>query len=314
MIGWRLVSDVGGSNARFARAYGNTLSDRRSYAVADHPSFYAALQRYLDEMGGAEGCDSAAIGVAGPVDGGHVKLTNAPWVIDARQTAPLLGGAPTEIVNDLQAVALALPFLAEQDLQPFGTATRASAARRAMLALNVGTGFGAAAVIPQRDGWVTCGSEPGHMILGAVNSEELGLIEDGGSVEDLLSGRGVQALYRRVAAEQGAAAQSDLGGADIFARAHADPLAAQTTRHFSRLLGRVAGDLVLATGAWGGVYLCGSVAQGWAGVGDMADFRASFERKSVMSERMRGVFTGVIKPDDIPLVGLTYLTVGGGIG
>lgn len=312
MSGWRLVGDVGGSNARFARASGNALSGRRHYAVADHATFYDALARYLGEMGGPAGCDSAAIGVAGPVDGGRVKLTNAPWTIDAKEIAPMLGGVPTEVVNDLQAVALALPFLEEQDLLPLGNAVRSGGARRTMHALNVGTGFGAAAVIPARLGWVTCGSEPGHMTLGAVDADELGLIEEGGrgSVEDLLSGRGVHTLYGRIASRRGAEARPDSCGSEIFARAHADPIAAETLQCFTRLLGRVAGDLVLASGAWGGVYLCGSVAQGWAAVADIDEFRSYFERKSVMSERMRGVFSGVIKPDDTPLVGLTYLPIG----
>jgi glucokinase len=309
--GWRLVGDVGGSNARFARASGNALSARRQYAVADYPSFYAALSRYLDEMGGPEGCNSAAIGVAGPVDNGHVKLTNAAWTIDAKDVAPLLGGVPTEIVNDLQAVALALPFLGEQDLLPLGNAVR-TGVRRTMHALNVGTGFGATAVIPSRDGWVTCGSEPGHMTLGAIDADELGLIDEGGhgSVEDLLSGRGVLTLYSRIASRRGAGQLAGLCGSEIFTRAHADPIAAETLRCFTRLLGRVAGDLVLASGAWGGVYLCGSVAQGWAAIADIDEFREHFERKSVMSERMRGVFSGVIKPDDTPLVGLTYVPMG----
>lgn len=312
MSGWRLVGDVGGSNARFARASGNVLNSRRHYAVADYPTFYAALTRYLDETGGPAGCDSAAIGVAGPVDNGHVKLTNAPWTINASEIAPLLGGVPTAIVNDLQAVALALPFLEERDLQPLGSALRSGGARRTMHALNVGTGFGAAAVIPSRDGWVTCGSEPGHMTLGAIDAEELGLIGEGGegSVEDLLSGRGVRALYSRIASRQEADPQAHSCGSEIFAHARTDPIAAETTRLFTRLLGRVAGDLVLASGAWGGVYLCGSVAQGWAEVADVDEFRRYFERKSVMSERMRGVFSGVIRPDDAPLTGLTYLPMG----
>jgi glucokinase len=307
--GWRLVGDVGGSNARFARAFDNVLSERRTYAVADHPSFYQALGRYLDEIGGPAECHSAAIGVAGPVDGGRVKLTNAAWTIDAKEIAPLLGGAPTEVVNDLQAVALALPFLREQDLAPFGTAIRQSGTKRTMLALNVGTGFGAAAIIPSREGWVACGSEPGHMTLGAADADELGLLERDGSVEDLLSGRGVLALYRRIAGRQGAEPQPDQCGSGIFARAGTDPIAAETLRRFTRLLGRVAGDLVLASGAWGGVYLCGSVAQGWAAVGDLNEFRDWFERKTVMTDRMRGVFSGVIKPDDVSLTGLTHLPI-----
>ncbi len=308
MSGWRLVGDVGGTNARFARAAGGAIGERRVYAVPEYVSFYDALRRYLSETGGIEGCESGAIGVAGPVDAGYVKLTNAPWIIDAKETGRLLGGVPAKLVNDLQAVAAGLPHLADKDLTHLGAA-RPQGAHRPMLALNVGTGFGAASAIPAMGSWISCGCEPGHMALGAVDADELSVVEGFPSVEHLLSGRGVQALYGRLAARSGAQMNGARSGAEIFASAGSDPVAAETVHYFSRLLGRVAGDLALATGAWGGVYLCGSVVQGWEAVADIGEFRSSFEAKSVMTDRMRSVYTGVIEMDDISLFGLTHLDV-----
>ena len=309
MSTWRLVADVGGTNARFARAAGGVIGERRVYAVPEYVTFYDALRRYLSETGGLEGCASGAIGVAGPVDGGYVKLTNAPWIIDAKEAGRLLG-VPTEVVNDLQTVAVGLPHLADTDLTHLGAA-RPKGASRPMLALNVGTGFGAASATPAKGGWVSCGCEPGHMTLGAVDADELSVVEGFPSVEHLLSGRGVQALYGRLAARSGADENGPRSGAEIFASAGSDPVAAETVHYFSRLLGRVAGDLVLATGAWGGVYLCGSVVQGWEVVADIGEFRASFEAKSVMTDRMRSVYSGVIEMEDISLFGLTHVDVGG---
>jgi len=309
---WRLVGDAGGSNVRFARASaGNVLAERRTYSVPHHASFYDALRLYLAETGGPEGCASAAVGVAGPVDEGRVKLTNAPWTIDARDTAQALGGAPTQLVNDLQAVALALPHLTEAELLPLGGAVRGSAPRQTMLALNVGTGFGGASCIPSRDSWMTVGSEPGHMTFGATDADQLGVIQGCASVEHLFSGRGVEALYARLAARRGHGGGAPLKAAAIFANAAADAVAAETVQHFSVLLGRIAGDLVLAAGAWGGVYLCGSVVQGWAAVAGKEDFRAQFEAKGPMSARMQGVFSGVIRHDDVSLAGLTHLGIEG---
>jgi len=305
--GWRLVSDVGGSNARFARAAGGVLHDRRTYSVRDYPSFYDAFHRYLSETGGKEGCASAVVGIAGPIDDGRGKLTNAPWSADAREIARLLDGAPSTVVNDLQAVALSLPYLAEQDVASLGMAVRANGGRRTMLALNVGTGFGAAALVPAGEGWIANGCEPGHMTLGAVDVEQLAVIEGIPTVEDLLSGRGVKELYARVARLKRAEPRQDWSGADIFRNAPMDAVAAETVRHFTLLLGRIAGDLALATGAWGGVYLCGSVVDGWAEVGDVAQFREAFEAKGPMSDRMPGVFSGIIIPDDAPLIGLAHL-------
>ena len=85
-----------------------------------------------------------------------------------------------------------------------------------------------------------------------------------------------------------------------------DPIAAATVQILSSLLGRIAGDLVLATAAWDGVYLCGSVAQGWASVGDVAAFRAEFERKGAMSSRMSQVPSLMITASEPALLGLSY--------
>lgn len=314
MTGWRLVGDVGGSNVRFARAAGSSLSERRSYPVRDYASFYDALLRYLDDAGGAEDCNSAAIGVAGPVDRGTVKLTNAPWTIEAAETARLLGGGPTALVNDLQAVALALPHLTDSDLIPIGEARRDAKARRPMLAVNVGTGFGAASALPLSEGWLPCGSEPGHMALGAVDAGEFDLLGAFPTVEDVLSGRGVAALYASIAAKTAPDGQARLTCAEVFQAPAHDAAAARTVEHFTRLLGRISGDLVLASGAWGGAYLCGSVALGWARTQGHAAFRRSFEQKGLMSGRMRQVYSGVITRDDISLIGLTYLQMDGFAG
>ncbi|NJM34862.1 MAG: ROK family protein [Rhodomicrobium sp.] len=310
MTSWRLVADVGGSNVRFARSEApRRLEGWRSYPLRDHESFYSALTVFLDESGGARGCASAAIGVAGPVDDGRVKLTNAPWTIEAAEVCKLLDGAPARLVNDLQAVAYMLPFLADEELIPIGQARRSLAPPRNMLAVNVGTGFGAALAIPAEGGWIANPGEPGHMSLGVVDKADLGLLEKPRSVEDLLSGRGLPLLYNTLAHHAGRPAVPDIGGARIFASAGEDPVAAETVRHFSRLLGRIAGDLALAMAAWGGVYLCGSVVNGWAAAGGTAHFREPFEAKSIMAERMRGVYSGIITRDDAALIGLTYLPV-----
>jgi glucokinase len=307
MRGWRLVCDVGGSNVRFARCPGeHVLNEMRAYHGKDFPSFYEALQAYLDETGGAAECTGAAIGVAGPIDAGAVKLTNADWRIEAARVEAMLNGAPTLLVNDLEAVALALPHMRADELSALGTAKRDAAERRTMLALNVGTGFGPATVIPIGGEWVSHPGEPGHMALGALDSDELERMGDARTVEDILSGHGVPLLFQTIARQSGRAEMAAMSSAEIFANAGQDELAAETLRAFSRFLGRIAGDLVLAGAAWGGVYLCGSVAIGWAEAGGGRYFRGPFEDKGPMTGRMRQIYSGILTRDDVGLLGLTH--------
>jgi glucokinase len=307
---WRLVADVGGSNVRFARAHQqHALGERRSYPLARHSSFDDALAAFLDETKGPEGCNSAAIGVAGPVDGDSVKVTNAPWTISAGEVAELLGGAPTRLINDLQAVALALPHLGDNEIVSIGAARRSDRLRQTMIAVNVGTGFGGAAAIPAGVGWITNPGEPGHMTLGALDTGQLELLRDAGSVEEVLSGRGVARLYRCLAERLGATVDGSLDAGQIFSLAESDTTASETLRIFSILLGRVSGDLALAAAAWGGVYLCGSVVNGWAAAGGAERFRPPFEAKGPMRGLMEKIYTGILTRDDTALLGLTHLPI-----
>lgn len=297
MSRWHLVCDVGGTNVRFARANAaGELTAIRSLATSTATSFADALARYLAETGDTAGCTGCSIGAAGPVDDGRVTLTNLDWTIARDVVAAALGGVPVAIVNDLEAVASALPHLAPADLAPIGGPALSAAARHTMLAVNVGTGFGAALAVCRDDRWWTLPGEAGHMTLGAVGDEEARLLQHGGSVEDLLSGRGLTALYARLAGEA-------LPAAEVIARAASDQPASRAVGLAANVLARIAGDLALATGAEA-VFLTGSVALGLAGACDPARFRTAFEAKGPMLPRMQRIPTAVITRDNVSLYGL----------
>lgn len=305
----RIVADVGGSNVRFARnpAFGE-LEELRSYKVCDYATFYDALDVYLGETGGIRGCNSVIVGVAGPIDANSVHVTNSPWFIETKRIEAMFGpGAKAWLVNDLEAVALALPYLYDDDLKPIGTVQRDLGHRKTMVAVNVGTGFGGASAIHTPHGWIANPGEPGHMTLGARSEEELALFAIEDTVEDSISGRGLPGFYARLRRQLGQPDPNDLACADIFAQTGHDPAARRFVELFSVILGRVAGDIVLSAAAWGGAYLCGSVVNGWLAAGGGEGFRKNFENKGAMSERMGGVYTGVITRTDTPLFGVSHL-------
>src|SRR5687768_7033782 len=76
----RLVGDIGGTNARFAwlASPGAPLSDITTLPGASHASLSAAVQAYLAAHGKPvpRWC---AIGIANPVVGDHVQMTNHHW-------------------------------------------------------------------------------------------------------------------------------------------------------------------------------------------------------------------------------------------
>ena len=300
----RLVADAGGTNVRFAIAAGRgEITDARSYRVADFPTFAHALDAYRSTASDCGAVTSAAIAAAGPVDDGRVKITNNSWSIDRGEVAAMLGNVPVALVNDLEAVAASLPHLPMEDIPGFGAPAPARPELRTMLALNVGTGLGAASVTRHGGRWWTLPSEAGHMTLGLDSADEVALLPSDATIESVLSGEGLARLYAGLAGET----SSRCDTATVLARVSHDPIAARAVSLFTDVLGRIAGDLVLATCAWGGVYLCGSVAVGWSGIADIARFRAQFTRKGPMRARMRNVSAAVIRRENASLFGLAMM-------
>lgn len=313
MTRWRIVADVGGTNTRFAASTApGRVSSVRSVPTYGDADFVDALTRWLVEIGSYANlatCDGVAIAAAGPVELGRVELTNGGLRIDAAEVSRRLDGVRCDLVNDLTAVAMLLPHVTSSDLLRIGDIgmQNADATR---IAINIGTGFGAASSTPIGDGrWLASSSEAGHMTLTASMAGELVLLDAFKSIEDVMSGRGLARLCERLAADvDGSSGQSRAvpALAEILTLVGRDPLADKLEDTTTRLLGRIAGDLVLATGAWGGAFFCGSVATGWAALANSAKFREVFEDKGAMSERLRAVPTGVLQLDVPALHGLTY--------
>jgi len=278
--GRRLIADIGGTNARFAFAGPDGAAGPvTALAVKDFPSFDAALAAFVANAGGAPFA-SAAIAAAGPRDGDGIRLTNAPWTIRPSAATALQPAAAVGIFNDLEAVALALPHLAPDDAETLAAgATKPGAP---LLAFNVGTGLGAALAVPGHDGWRALATEAGHMRFAPTTPSEAALAGDAHSYEDILSGRGFKLLSARL------------------------PDPAERRRIFSGLLGRVAGDVALATGAWGGVFFCGGVLSTWAENVDFDALYAAFRDKGAMAERMAAIPLRRIVHEAPALAGLAH--------
>jgi glucokinase len=90
---------------------------------------------------------------------------------------------------------------------------------------------------------------------------------------------------------------------EITQQAHSDPMCRRTVERFRELLGAVAGDFVLAFGAWDGVYITGGLAPHLAAWLREGGFRRRFEDKGRLSEAMARVPTSVVLHADPGLLG-----------
>lgn len=282
MTGWRIVCDVGGTNIRIARSDGVRQFSHMTIGATEHcRSLSEMIRNYWLTFKDSSFLQTALIAAAGPVEGTSVALTNGRLAIERGAVSAAIDGRPVVLLNDLEATAYAVPLLTAQDLSPVLKVSNAAAGPR--LVVNVGTGFGAALSIETTTGWQSVATEAGHMTLGGLSQAgAIDLRASGAvSVEDKLSGLAL-------CGEQG-----EPFGNGRFAST------------FGELFGAVCGNLVLATGAWGGVYLCGSVASAWCRTADFASFTRAFRMKGRMTDRMGRVPVSEIVSPHPALIGLT---------
>jgi glucokinase len=301
MTGWRLISDVGGTNIRFARVFDQeNIVQRFSYPVTQFDSFLDALRTYADETGGLNGCRGAAIGAAGPVALGSARLTNLSWLIDEAEVAAEIG-APCTVINDVEAAAHSMPALSNSEYIALGGPSPNLGTAHRLLIVNIGTGFGAAGLVRTAAGWMSSPSEAGHMSLPLSEGDEALLRPNFKSVEDALSGRGLPNLHAALSGDA-----SRYTAEEICTRP--EPKFAATLRVFTEIAGDVLGNLALALAAWDGVFLVGSVAKGFAHAADHAALREAFEDKGPMKESMRRIPLALIEKVDPTLFGLAALS------
>lgn len=284
-----LVADLGGTNARFAIADLKTLelSHLRQFPCATHPGPGAAIRSYLDEVGTKP--THASLAVAAPVTGEEIVFTNSRWSFTTTTLCRDVGFEKLLVLNDFQALALALPDLRKDELRQIGGAE--PGLQDTKIAIGVGTGTGMAALVWSPSGWVAVPSEGGHVSFACHAAQDFALAEilragrSHLSVERILSGPGVGDLYRAVAAQRGLKAE-ELAPNDILTRALArsDALAVETLHLFVQWFGRFAGDAALLFGARGGVYLGGGITPRILQLLRTELFREAFEGKGRMKK------------------------------
>lgn len=278
-----LCADIGGTHARLALAEVGPASRVsflavERYLASETRSLAATLERFSAQFPEpwALGVRSACFGVAGPVSGGRVEMTNLDWVIDEREVGQMLGGVPARVINDFEAAARGVDAMGDADLACLQPGAVKHPAHQ--LVIGAGTGLGVAWRLqmpgqPPGRHQVFPG-EGGHMAFAPVSEvqdrclarlrHQLGGIV---SVEHVVSGPGLVRLHGSIAQDLGvpASALEGLTAKDVMERATSgeDAVAAQALDEFMLAHGAVAGSLALTLMARGGVYLAGGLAARW---------------------------------------------------
>ena len=306
-----LVGDVGGTHARFAVVEPSGVGPwrvlQRLDLVEPFATFNEALRSYLERSGVSPLPRTAAIAVAGPVAAGTARFTNRGWEISEAALREV-GFEQALLINDFTALALAVDLLDEKHLHAIGPRMKGLEGGTSTI-LGAGTGFGVSCLARSGDRVVPLATEGGHMGFAPTNAEQLAVLQfmwkqpGHVSIERILSGSGLEHLYGTLEQLAGRASPA-LTAADISAAAlrnEAGPRAALTM--FCSIFGAVAGDLALAHGARGGVYIAGGIAEKIEGFLLQSPFRQHFEAKGRLSPYVAAIPTRLIVYPDLALLG-----------
>jgi len=254
-----VAGDIGGTNARFARATLTPgrrpqLRDVRSYKTANHPDLASAWRRFLADEGDPV-ISAASLAVAAPMDGGLIRFTNSPWIIEPDMVAHQLGVDRVHFLNDFGAIAHGVAWLEEQEFAHIAGPTEIPTEGVATL-LGPGTGLGVAILLHRHNRYDVVETEGGHLDFAPLDPIEQQVLDRlrerfvRVSAERIVSGPGLANLYEALASIEGvpmlprddsALWASAIDGSDQLARAALD--------RFVLSFGSVAGDLALAHGA-----------------------------------------------------------------
>ncbi len=139
-----LAGDIGGTKtdlAVFSAEKGPRapLAHAR-FPSADYPSLEAMAREFLGHV--RLSVHQACFGVAGPVVSGCARLTNLPWLVEETDLREVLTLQAARLLNDLEAIANAVPHLLPSDLHTLSTGAPVTGGAIAVLA--PGTGLGEA--------------------------------------------------------------------------------------------------------------------------------------------------------------------------
>lgn len=306
-----LLADVGGTRTRFAMLAGGQVGPIESLRTGAYASMQDAAHHFLNGQPEGAVVDRAVIAAAGPVSGGRCKLTNAPWTLDAESLRQALHLRSVRLVNDLEALAWAVPHFGAGDIVQVGEGS--AVLGKPVLVIAPGTGLGVSCHLPGTAPRAVA-SEAGHATLAASDAADAAVLETlrrrfaHVSAERVLSGAGLVNLHAVLAAQDGRAPATPTPEEIVRgALSGMVPRSAAALELFCGFLGSFAGDMALTFAARGGVLIGGGIAPHIASVLRDSSFRTRFAAKGRFAEYVRQIPTAVIVRPEPTFLGLAAL-------
>lgn len=297
-----LAGDVGGTKVHlalysFEHAQLVHVRDER-FPAHEYSGLQEIVQRFLAESSNPE-ITAACFGVPGPVRGGRLRLTNLPWVLDARELSAGLNITHLFLINDLEANGYGIPELTAEQILTLNQGDPAGVGNRALV--SAGTGLGEGVLVWNGKTHVPMASEGGHSDFAARNPLEMELftwltqkLNGRVSYERVISGPGLTNIYTFLRDEKGMEEpawltqrmQTEDPNAIIgeAGEAGTSELCSKALEMFAASYGAEAGNMVLTVLATGGMYIGGGIAPKMLKTMQSGVFMQAFTDKGRLSE------------------------------
>ena len=314
--GPRLLADIGATHARFGLETAPGVLGRVAVLRCDdYDGIVPLLHAYLEQHPNQR-INHAAFALANPISGDFIRMTNRDWQFSTDEVRRTLGLSTLLIVNDFTALAMALPGFKPNDLMQVGGGAAQTHAVSGVL--GPGTGLGVSGVIPTIDGFVTLGSEGGHVNFAPSDEREFAILQFAWrewkhvSNERLISGPGMELIYRALAQRNGVdtgAGFAARGAAEIISGAleQHDALCLEVLECFAGMLGSAAANLAVTLGAFGGIFIGGGIVPRMGEWFAGSPFRARFEAKGRFTDYIAQIPTFVIMTPNPALYGVSAI-------
>ncbi|MCP4987760.1 MAG: glucokinase [Colwellia sp.] len=308
-----LVADIGGTNIRLAITDNNKLSGIITYQCAEFPSLIDVIRRYIEEQSLSDARINACLAIACPTDDDLISMTNLPWKFSQKALKADLNLQSLTLINDYTAIAMAIPLLSDEQKVKIGGGE--ASAKKPIAVCGPGTGLGVANLVNINDQWHCVGGEGGHTDFAPVDDidikilQQLKTVKKRVSYEQLLSGYGLEQIYRALVAMNNQAISFNdvekLSAKEISSKAISGECTTceQALSQFCKVLGSFAGNLTLTTGSLGGSYIAGGIVPRFVDFVQNSGFRERFETKGRMSHLNKQTPTYIITESQPGLLG-----------
>ncbi|MEW6323047.1 MAG: glucokinase [Acidobacteriota bacterium] len=313
-----LAGDVGGTKTLVGLfhfgAKRPVAVDVKSFPTLDFSGLSAIVDEFFKQRGSPPRMEVACFGVAGPVIEQTAEMTNVPWTVSAADISSRYKLQRVRLLNDLEAMAYAVPVLDRDELETLQQGRRRHGANAALIA--AGTGLGEATLHNISGRFRPISSEGGHADFAARTDRELDLVRylrdrlGRVNLENVVSGPGLVHLYRFVHGGEPCDVVGPLvdtaEGPAVVSRAGMEkwcPRCTEAVEMFVSAYGAAAGNLALRAVATGGLYLGGGIAPQMLPLLKSPLFLDAFNDKAPMTDLMRSIPIQVILNAQAALLG-----------